>query len=854
MDNAPTFASIGSETGKIDVRLSYRIVELFSEGLYTSPNKAIEELVANSFDAGALGVHVILSPNLHRQDATIAVIDDGEGMNQQGLRQHWLIGVSNKRRRPVLPRGRQQIGKFGIGKLATYVLANRLTHISKRGTRYYSTSMDYRKIDRRVDNDVEPKTPVKIALRELTPVQAEQAVSPWTQSAAFQAANTVLFGKGSPDSWTIGIMSALKDKVHEIKPGVLRWVLRTALPLRPDFSIWLDGEKLEPSKQGKGLLKRWVLGQDLVELPRPSPKGITESPDKSLPQISEHRFGLNVPGLGRITGYAEAYKDLLTGKSDEISRSHGFFVYVYGRLLNVADGHFGISPNELRHGTFGRFRLVVHMDGLDDGLRSNREAVGEGPLLERAQDVLRAIFNAVRPAIEIHDQGEEPGEKLARKLAASPASLTRRPIIDLSRAVAECKSKARHLIVPRHESSEERESFLFDLEQRVSNAERFVTGVTIDFGGSSHDGIVRFDTESGCLRLNGWHPFVATFHDEFTNKKLAQPLELFAMAEVLAEAYLHSIAVRASEIDEFLSARDQLLRHLANESGHKSALSVANTLLEARNSPDRLEESVCNAFRSLGFDVTPLGKKGRPDGVATAHLPADDQGSPQRYSVSLEAKSKEKSDTKTSAKDTDIAAVIRHRDQYKCDHALVVGPAFPTSEGDNSALGQSIKDDRRKSTAAGENRTITLLTVDDLARLVRLRPVKQVGLRKIRELFRECSLPNQSFDWVESIRKSSVENPPYRKIVETIAHLQKKFNKASVRYSALRVELSHLRPPIEYQTDDELCDLCRAMTQMAPGAIFATSEKVELDQSAENVIGAIETALQEYPSDERFQG
>ena len=70
---------------------------------------------------------------------------------------------------------------------------------------------------------------------------------------------------------------------------------------------------------------------------------------------------------------------------------------MYGRLLNVDDGHFGISPDELRHGTFGRFRLVVHMDGLDEGLRSNREAVGEGPLLNTAQDVLRAVFNAVRP-------------------------------------------------------------------------------------------------------------------------------------------------------------------------------------------------------------------------------------------------------------------------------------------------------------------------------------------------------------------------------------------------------------------------------------------------------------------------
>jgi hypothetical protein len=36
---------------------------------------------------------------------------------------------SLKRELDVLPIGRPQIGKFGIGKLATYVLANRLTHI-----------------------------------------------------------------------------------------------------------------------------------------------------------------------------------------------------------------------------------------------------------------------------------------------------------------------------------------------------------------------------------------------------------------------------------------------------------------------------------------------------------------------------------------------------------------------------------------------------------------------------------------------------------------------------------------------------------------------------------------------------
>src|ERR1700691_4175318 len=107
----PDFATTGNETEKIDVRLSYGIVRLFSEGLYASANKAIEELVANAFDAGALRVAVFLSTDFHEQAATIAVLDDGEGMDAGGLKQHWLIGKSLKRKLAKLPRNRQQIGQ-----------------------------------------------------------------------------------------------------------------------------------------------------------------------------------------------------------------------------------------------------------------------------------------------------------------------------------------------------------------------------------------------------------------------------------------------------------------------------------------------------------------------------------------------------------------------------------------------------------------------------------------------------------------------------------------------------------------------------------------------------------------------
>jgi len=78
-------------------------------------------------------------------------------------------------------------------------------------------------------------------------------------------------------------------------------VLRTAIPLRPDFGVWLNGKKLTPSKEG--LIQTWVLGKDIKKLPKPAPKGITTSEDMEVEKKSESPFGFDVPGLGRVTGY-----------------------------------------------------------------------------------------------------------------------------------------------------------------------------------------------------------------------------------------------------------------------------------------------------------------------------------------------------------------------------------------------------------------------------------------------------------------------------------------------------------------------------------------------------------------------
>ena len=78
--------TIGRAVAKIPVELSTRFLEHFSEQLYSSPQKAFEELISNGWDAGAEVVDVRIAEDLKDPGATMAVIDNGVSMDAEGLR------------------------------------------------------------------------------------------------------------------------------------------------------------------------------------------------------------------------------------------------------------------------------------------------------------------------------------------------------------------------------------------------------------------------------------------------------------------------------------------------------------------------------------------------------------------------------------------------------------------------------------------------------------------------------------------------------------------------------------------------------------------------------------------------
>ena len=121
---------LGSERADLvsTFRPRARLLQLLGDQLIGSPRLAIFELVKNAYDADATKVAVTMS-RLTRQDASIEVRDNGDGMSLQILEHVWLVpGHDHKAKQREdgkrTPRGRLPLGEKGVGRFAVHKLGN----------------------------------------------------------------------------------------------------------------------------------------------------------------------------------------------------------------------------------------------------------------------------------------------------------------------------------------------------------------------------------------------------------------------------------------------------------------------------------------------------------------------------------------------------------------------------------------------------------------------------------------------------------------------------------------------------------------------------------------------------------
>ena len=732
----------GQEIEEIPVRISYEIIRLFSEGLYQSPHKAIEELVSNGYDAEASRVHVLLPEQPDNKADGIKplwVIDDGNGMNEDGFRQLWRIADTNKGG-PLPSSGRAPIGQFGIGKLAAYVLAWKLIHVSRVDGKLLLTAMDFRQVTGRQREAIDP---VQVSLREVDEETARMHLSEIEHRDP--DAWELMFGdEGQNRTWTAAGMSDFRDLYNKLSTGRLKWVLRSGLPLHANFKIWLNGEQIVSSKE-------------------------------NIPEIKSISIDENLPGIGNVKGIARIHeKQLTTGKSEQIGRSHGFFIRVRERVINLDDELFGIQqPN---HAAWSRFALEVNADGLRDHLLSSREGVRDSEEIRAFRKYLLGVFNRCRIAYDEWNIKENKQLDIIALLSKNPSTHVTEPLIRSVRNTVEADSESFYIGIPHAVEEENRSEWLTTYEEEVSerpfNETKFV-----------HHGpnapALRYDPATRSLVVNADHPFVNKLTD---GDKHRNPAKLFASSEVLLEGQLQDQGIDRAAIANFLRDRDRVLRLMAGDAP-PTADEVLRWLGAASENHAALERAVGAVFQVLGFEYERKGGNAPgPDGVLYARL-GRHKGTLADYRLIYDAK--QTNHPSVAADKIDLASLEEFRKQEHADFGFFIATAYAAETDHEGALNRRI--DSEKS------RCLTLLKIQHLRRLVRLHYQHGVTLTELRTLFENAHTVPEVNDWIDSLEsKLEKGKVPLSELLHGLEH-EKNDPKATPSVIAVRAKHRELQ-------------------------------------------------------------
>lgn len=669
MSVADLVVSYGEKESGQEVRLSARLLTLLSSQLYRSPLKAVEELVVNSYDAYAnvCRIAIDLAP---QESGYVAVFDDGHGMSDEGLRELWEVGRSKKRE--SRPGGRAQIGKFGIGKLAAYSLGNQLTHVSKFDGRVRAVSVDFGEFSRTADETkVNPITFDVLSVEE-EGFEADSDLVEVLKNLGVESSELQAL-----ESWTIAIIESLQPDAENLKMGRLNWVLRTAMPRAPDFELFLNDEQVRSSKTDIPEKLSFTPGELEAERIERLNKitGVEWSAQGSCLKSSLFPNG--------ICGTVKVYRrSLAGGKSEDILRSHGFFIKVRGRLLNEHDPLFGLPPQS--HQTFNSFSADLAVDDLDEKMLSSREEVEDGVQSVALREVLRALFRQARARSERIDTEEFEAQRYKneteRKFVAP--RLIDRPLADF---FATSRGRDSH-------GSEADEEWFYIVEPSQEQREDLVSAL---YAGEAHKfryeyddlgetgRLVKFYADQRKFILNEEHEYVRAHKDESGGK---QVLEDFVTAEALLEVQLREAEISPLVLGEVLERRDQLLRGLARD--HAASLAaIAVELRNASNDERDLEVALVRAARALGFVAKHVSGAGEPDGLGRFVAYPD-------HDVTITLEAKASAGTPTLAQ-LDFGGLEEHKLAHSADGCLVVAPSYPgASRGDGASASKRAKESK----------------------------------------------------------------------------------------------------------------------------------------------------------------
>lgn len=728
-------ARVGEKLSEVNVSIGPAFLQLFSEQLYSSPNKAFEELVSNGWDAGATAVYIGIASDLDSPGAAVWVLDNGESMDDGGIDLLWRVAYSTK---PTRGANRPQIGKFGIGKLSTYLLAHQLTYVCKAADCVIrAVTLDYRDIGRSGQGLHIKELPLEVRKLEegdldalLHDVDGAEEILSLIRRGVPQADtdDSNEFGKGDggddgkvapPGTWTLVVLTDLKDAGRDMEIGRIRRMLRTALPLGDSISIVYAGEPLTSVKLDLPLQESWTIGADLgiesVELP-----GGDEGAESKVLAVEEHKYPypyVTIEGVpGRLTGTVRLFERSISGgKSSAVAPSNGFFVNIVGRVLNTDDPYFGLS--NLNHSAWAKMRVAVRADGLNDAISVDRETTLDHRPVAIFRAFLRAVFNKVRAAHDAAENASWPdaGAVMREAWGTVPLNPLRRV---LEERLVDGGELPPFVAVDEDAGGAEWDVDTADVVKEIALVE-----------GGPDAPLVRYNVAERKVIVNRDHPFAREHGDTHEEQVLLRDA---AFVDLLTQAFMVELGVHDETVLQIETYRDQLLRLVARVR-RRSGAQLAELLDAVTSDWKALERVVTEALEYLGFVVQYISGSGEPEGVAEAPLTQGPRSARRRYKFTYDAKSSKTG--RASNGDVRVSGLLRHREKHEADHVLVVAPDF-----ERGAL--DIECERHK---------ITPMRSADLSQLLLLQATHgPIELGRFRDVFNQYD-PDAVHDFVEEL-------------------------------------------------------------------------------------------------------
>lgn len=729
----------------IKVVLNSSLVNLLSNQLYQSSNKAIEELVVNAFDAEAEICHVLI-PIIDKN--YVLVIDNGIGMNYEGLTDLWHIANSKKSDGGLTSKfKRKYIGKFGIGKLAAKTIANKITYISKvvDESNILAVTVDFQEFEQSSNSNTDNIEGISTEVHQ---------IQNWQNFIQESGLKTLLEEGKVPQehlkdtiesSWTIVLLEGLTEKGQNIKLQQLKWVLSTAMPLKSDFKLYINGDLIESSKVKDDV----IIDFDISEIPQKRIDNLNLKNNDNWEILSnEKKIKSNSFPTG-ISGSVIVTSTSLYGKSDDLMRSHGIFVKVHGRLINEDDALFGMKP--LTYEIFNRLHIEINADDLNQDLKASRESTEETSRKEIFRDLLRDIANEALAKYEswLRDQSNKvAGGPIEGKHNPISARLVEFPVADILFENREYSKQGSEADNSWFYVDFSKTSNLDELAKELySTSRKGYSYVQASLGRTNR--LVRFSPQEREFLINQDHELSLEYLSNPTSRKL---LEDIVTAEALLEVYLRQNHVSLNIIGRVLEQRDELLRSLAKDRTTSNE-QISQSLIESKDDEKELEINLVVAARALGFIANHISGSGTPDGIGKFY----DYDTGDEIKITLEAKSSGKT---PSLSQLDFAGLKEHVSSYSCKGCLLIAPTYPAISEDVGAVSNRARE-----------LNISCWTVEQLAKVVKVAEERHIGAKQILNIVLNSFAPLEVEEAVNNLLK--IPHPSFTKREYYQAILQK---------------------------------------------------------------------------------